>query len=64
MAVGGSLMTMTDDRGTTLLSTAGTATDHEQAVPTGMQVKKRNGALEPVISTRSSTQWHDAQRDS
>jgi len=41
-------MTMTDDRGTTLLSTAGTATDHEEAVPTGMQVKKRNGALEPV----------------
>jgi ribonucleoside-diphosphate reductase alpha chain len=41
-------MTMTDDRGTALLSAAGTATDPEEAVPTGMQVKKRNGALEPV----------------
>ena len=41
-------MTMTDDRGSALLSTAGAQEDHESAIPTGMQVKKRNGALEPV----------------
>jgi len=41
-------MTMTDDRGSALLSEAGVHEDHESAIPTGMQVKKRNGALEPV----------------
>ncbi|MGI9608628.1 MAG: ribonucleoside-diphosphate reductase subunit alpha [Acidimicrobiales bacterium] len=38
---------MTDDRGTTLLSAAGT-TETEEPVGTGMQVRKRNGSLEPV----------------
>ncbi len=40
-------MTMTEDRGATLLA----ATDNsaaEAAVPTGMRVRKRNGSLEPV----------------
>lgn len=41
-------MTMTEDRGTALLSTAGAVAEQEAAVPTGMQVKKRNGSLEPV----------------
>ena len=41
-------MTMTDDRGTTLLSAAGAQGDENTTVPTGMQVKKRNGAFEPV----------------
>lgn len=41
-------MTMTEDRGTALLSTAGAVAEQEATVPTGMQVKKRNGALEPV----------------
>ncbi len=41
-------MTMTDDRGTTaLLSAAGTQ-ETADVVPTGMHVRKRNGALEPV----------------
>ncbi len=41
-------MTMTEDRGTARLSTAGAVAEQEAAVPTGMQVKKRNGSLEPV----------------
>lgn len=40
-------MTLTDDRGTTLLSAADT-TSVEAAVPTGMHVRKRNGNLEAV----------------
>lgn len=41
-------MTMTEGRGTALLSTAGAVAEQEATVPTGMQVKKRNGSLEPV----------------
>jgi ribonucleoside-diphosphate reductase alpha chain len=41
-------MTLTEDRGSVVLSTAGVLVDNDTAVPTGMQVKKRNGALEPV----------------
>ncbi len=42
-------MTLTDDRGT-FLSAAELDTDNgaETTIPTGMHVKKRNGALEPV----------------
>ncbi len=40
-------MTMTDDRGATLL-TAPEPAQGESAVGTGMQVRKRNGSLEPV----------------
>ena len=40
-------MTMTDDRGTTLLAPAESPSS-ESVIPTGMQVRKRNGSLEPV----------------
>jgi ribonucleoside-diphosphate reductase alpha chain len=40
-------MTMTEDRGATLLA-ATDAVPADEVVPTGMQVRKRNGSLEPV----------------
>ncbi len=41
-------MTLMDDRGSTTLSEAGALGSTEAEIPTGMRVKKRNGALEPV----------------
>ena len=39
---------MEEDRGTTALLSAAGAPDGESAVPSGMQVRKRNGSVEPV----------------
>ena len=39
---------MEEERGTTALLSAAGAADNESAVPSGMQVRKRNGSVEPV----------------